>query len=380
MDSDPATASNGQSEARPKSRAAKSRTPKSRDPNAHPDIGPERGVREKRINLALQGGGAHGAFTWGVCDKLLEDGRIEIEGISGTSAGAMNAAVLAAGHATGGNEGARAALDRFWRRVGEAGRFGPLQPTWLDRMLGHWGLDNSPAYAWFDMMSRLFSPYQLAPWVENPLKPILEDTIDFDALRHATTVKIYISATNVRTGKVRVFRTFEMTSDVLCASACLPFMFRAVEIEGEHYWDGGYMGNPAIFPLIYHSATNDVVIVQINPLERDEVPTTARGIMDRVNEISFNSTLMREMRAVHFVTKLIESGKLNPEEYRRMNVHMIEADAVIKTLGASSKLNATPEFLLHLRNVGRKAAGDWIDRNFDALGARSTVDLVETYL
>ena len=343
-----------------------------RSASAHPDT--------KRINLALQGGGAHGAFTWGVLDRLLEDPRIEIDGICGTSAGAMSAVAVAHGLTLGGTSEARATLDRFWRGVGEVGRFSPIQRGPIDRLLGSWRLDYSPSYVAFDLLTRSFSPYQTNPLNHNPLEKMLEQVVDFDVVRRCTAVKLFVCATNVRTGKIRVFETAEICPEAILASACLPFLFQAVEYQGEHYWDGGYMGNPAIFPLIYGCGSRDVLIIQINPVRCEAIPTTAREILDRVNEISFNSSLMREMRAIAFVTKLIDSGRLDSREYKRMLIHRIEADEQIKPLGASSKLNAEPEFLEHLKAIGRAAAGAWLERNFDRIGVESTLNLFETYL
>lgn len=342
--------------------------------------GEARATPRKRINLALQGGGAHGAFTWGVLDRLLEDPRIEIEGICGTSAGAMNAAALAQGYTDGGPPRARACLDRFWHTIADVGRFSPIQRGPLDRLMGNWRMDTSPTYAAFDLFTRTLSPYQFNPHNINPLRDFLEAAIDFQAVRACRQLKLFACATNVRTGKIKVFTNEELGAEVVLASACLPFLFQAVEIDGEHYWDGGYMGNPAIFPLIYNCESPDVVIVQINPLSRETVPTTAREILDRVNEISFNSSLMREMRAVHFVTKLIDEGRLDRERYKRMNIHMIEADDELKPLGASSKLNAERDFLEHLKGVGRAACAAWLEASFERIGVDSTIDLAETYL
>jgi NTE family protein len=334
----------------------------------------------KRVNLALQGGGAHGAFTWGVLDRLLEDERIEIEGICGTSAGAMNAVALAHGMAEAGAAGARRTLDLFWGSVAEAARFSPIQRSPLDHVLGTWRLDTSPSYLAFDYVTRLLSPYQTNPCNYHPLERVLEAVVDFAVVRQCTALKLFICATNVRTGKIKVFEREEVCREAILASACLPFLFQAVEYQGEHYWDGGYMGNPAIFPLIYRCGSTDVIIVQINPLRREAIPITAREIMDRVNEISFNSSLMREMRAIAFVSRLLEQGKLDPAHYKRMNIHLIDADEQLKPLGASSKLNAERAFLEHLKAIGRAACERWLARNFDQLGVSSTVDLVETYL
>ena len=338
-------------------------------------------VQTKFINLALQGGGAHGAFTWGVLDRLLEDERIAVEGVSATSAGAMNAAVCAYGYAMSGREGAKLALAGFWRRISKAAMQGPLQPSWLDKMMGNHSLQFSPAFVMADLMTRLFSPYEFNPFNQNPLREVLEASVDFEALRKSDCpIKLFLSATNVRTGKVKIFERQELCADRVLASGCLPFMFQAVEIDGEHYWDGGYMGNPAIFPLIYGCESRDIVIVHINPLERAELPRSATEILNRINEISFNSSLMREMRAISFVTKLIDDGKVADGGLRRLLVHSISADDVMAKLGVSSKLNADWDFLLHLRDAGRAYTEAWIAANFDRLGEESTVDIREQYL
>ncbi len=334
----------------------------------------------KRINLALQGGGAHGAYTWGVLDRLLDDERIEVEAISGTSAGAMNAAVFADGMGRGGREEARRSLDAFWANISEASQAGPLRPTPFDQYASGWNLDHSAAFVAFDMLTRMLSPYQLNPLNLNPLRGALVKSVDFGRLEGCRAVKLFISATNVKTGKVRVFKSGEITPDVLLASACLPFLFQAVTIDGEPYWDGGYMGNPSIFPLIYGADTPDVVVVQVNPLGCDRVPTTAAEIMNRVNEISFNSSMMREMRAISFVTDLIDGGKLDCKSYKRINIHWIEAEQQMKGLGVSSKMNARMDFLLHLKAIGRDAADGWIASHFDAIGQRSTIDIKEKFL
>ncbi len=343
--------------------------------NAHHGVGPA-----KRINLALQGGGSHGAFTWGVLDRLVEDHRLEIDSICGTSAGAMNAAVLVSGYAADGRDGAKRAMRDFWERIGAVGRFGPFQRTPLDRMMGGWRLDFSPSFFFFDSLTRLFSPYQLNPMKLNPLRKILEETIDLDLVRWASGIKLFVCATNVRSGKVKVFPNPEISIDSLLASACLPGIFQAVEIDGEYYYDGGYMGNPALFPLAYESETHDLVIVQINPLHRDEIPQTAHEIQDRLDEISFNATLMREMRAIHFVNRLIDGGELDRGEYKRTNVHLIESAEEMKALHASSKMNADPELLDYLFGLGRKAADDWIAKNYERVGQGSSIDVAKTYL
>jgi NTE family protein len=334
----------------------------------------------KTVNLALQGGGAHGAFTWGVLDRLLEDERIGFEGISATSAGAANAAVLAYGLTLGGREGAKQALRNFWRRVAHAALFSPLQPSWFDRATHNHGLENSPGHLFFDMLTRLLSPYQLNPLNYHPLRKVLEEVVDFERLRQGSAVKLFLSATNVRSGKVRIFSCADVTADAVLASACLPFLYQAVEIDGEHYWDGGYMGNPAIFPLIYHCETPDVVVVHVNPVNRPDVPKSARDIMNRINEISFNSSLLREMRAIAFVSRLIEEKTVCDGSFKRMRMHAIAAEDVMQGLGVASKLNADWEFLTHLHEIGRERAARWLEAEFDGVGERSTVDLRESYL
>lgn len=338
-----------------------------------------RGAR-KTINLALQGGGAHAAFAWGVLDRLLEDGRVDIEGISATSAGAMNGACVAYGMAAGGRDEARRVLARFWGRVADLAAWSPLQPSWYDRVTRDWSLTWSPAFLGFDMIARLFSPYEFNPLNLNPLRDALIDAVDFGRLRSASPIRLFLAATNVRTGRIKIFEGAEISAEAVLASACLPFLFQAVEVGGEHYWDGGYMGNPAIFPLIYGCDSRDIVVVHINPIERPELPRTARDILNRVNEISFNSSLMREMRAIHFVTDLIQTGQIEEGRMKRMLIHAICADELMMQFDTRSKLNATRDFLVHLRDNGRRYAGAWLQATFEHLGERSTVDLRSRYL
>lgn len=330
---------------------------------------------EKSINLALQGGGAHGAFTWGVLDRLLEDGRIYIEAISGTSAGAMNAVAVADGLMRGGEDGARQVLHDFWKAVSDVGRMSPIQRSVIDVFMGNWNLENNPSYMFFDLLNRVTSPYDLNPMNFNPLRDVLEKTIDFDSVALCDKMHVYLSATNVETGRVRVFNRAEITPDVVMASACLPFMFHAVEIDGAPYWDGGYMGNPVLFPFYRRSKSADIVIVQINPVVRKGTPRSAREIMDRMNEITFNSSLLKELRAIDFVHRLLEDEALDPKEYSYPLVHIIESHENLQNLGASSKMNAEWTFLRHLFEVGRGAAEEWIDRCYDQLGVSSTVDI-----
>jgi len=337
-------------------------------------------VKPKFIELALQGGGAHGAFTWGVLDRLLEDDRIVIEGICGTSAGAMNAVVVADGLDVGGKEGARQALERFWSEVNKAGAFSPFKRTWIDRLLGRWTLDFSPGYIFFDALSRLVSPYQLNPFNMNPLHDLISSLVDFEHVRHAEGIKLFVVATNVRTGKQKIFHRQEMTVDMVLASACLPLTFQAVEIDGEAYWDGGYMGNPALFPLVDDCQSRDIVIVQINPLYREELPRTAPEILNRINEITFNASLIKEIRAIAILKELIDAANLENQRFKDALFHRIHADSELKALGVSSKLNTEWAFLKHLHDIGYRAASNWLDEYYDDLGKRSTLDIESVYL
>lgn len=338
-------------------------------------------MARKPITLALQGGGSHGAFTWGVLDRLLADDRLEIEAISATSAGAINGALLVCGLAQGGREGAQALLARFWRQMGEMSRLSPLQPTPLDRLLPGWGLQFSPVYQWGEAVMRLFSPYQLNPLDINPMRVSLRGLIDYDVLRREPPVALYVSATNVRTGKVRIFAPAEMSEDVLLASTCLPHLFRAVEIDGQSYWDGGYVANPAIYPLMRHGRANEVVIVQVTPIGDRDVPATADAILHRINEISFNSSLMREMHALAFITNLMDRGWIDRlAGLRKTHIHMIQDEDLMSGLHATSKFNAEPAFLDLLHGAGTKAAAAWLARHYDDIGRTSTIDVSEVYL
>jgi NTE family protein len=325
------------------------------------------------IDLALQGGGSHGAFTWGVLDRLLEEPWIRIEAISGTSAGAMNAAVLADGFAQGGAAGARAALEHYWERVSRAAAFSPLQRSPLDHLTGRWTLDTSPAFVAMDLMTRLYSPYDLNPLGLNPLRGILEASIDFTRLA-TSGIKLFITATSVRTGRGRIFRNAEITPDVLLASACLPTMFQAIEIDGEPFWDGGFAGNPTITPLVRESDARDAILVQINPRERLETPRSAAEILNRLNEISFNSPLMKELRMIALLRQVADPGHGEGARWASMRTHRITTDMMVE-LGASSKLNAEWAFVTMLRDEGRRAAGAFLDEHGDDLGSRSTADL-----
>jgi len=325
------------------------------------------------IDLALQGGGAHGAFTWGVLDRLLEEPSIQIDGISGTSAGAMNAAVLADGYAVGGRDSAREALEDFWAQVSWAAMFSPLQRSPLDILMGRWTMDTSPAFIAFDMMARLFSPYDLNPHGANPLREILARCIHPERLVNGP-IRLFVTATNVSTGQGRVFRNAELTPDVLLASACLPTLFQAEEIDGEPYWDGGFSGNPTITPLVRECAASDTVIVQVNPIERSGTPRTAREIINRVNEVSFNATLMKELRMIALLRQVADPGDCEGKLWAKMRIHRIASPAMAE-LGYSSKLNAEWDFLRILRDEGRRSADVFLKKHGAALGKRSTLDL-----
>jgi NTE family protein len=325
------------------------------------------------IDLALQGGGSHGAFTWGVLDRMLEVPSVRLEGISGTSAGAMNAAALVSGYQAGGKEGARESLDSFWRGVSDAARYSPLKRGLIDMITGTWSLDNSPVYMAAELATRLWSPYDLNPRGMNPLAGILADLIDFERLA-ASPIKLFVTATNVRTGRGRVFRNAEMTPEVLMASACLPTLFHAVEIEGDPYWDGGYAGNPTMTPLIRECQSSDTILVQINPIERPGTPRSAAEINNRLNELSFNSPLLKELRMIALLRKVADPGHGEGAAWARMRIHRIATDAMLE-LGASSKMISEWPFLCKLRDEGRRSAQAFIDAHANDIGKRSTLDL-----
>lgn len=338
----------------------------------------------KLINVALQGGGSHGAFTWGVLDALLQDERVVIEGASGTSAGSMNAVAMAYGLIKG-RESAREALHDFWKEVSITGE--RLNP-WA-AMQRKMGLNGNPFVdaltgQWMRAITHTFSPYQLNPMGLNPLKDVLKQQIDFEKLNRESVMKLFLAATNVTSGKARVFGVDEpITADMVMASACLPQMFRAEMVNGEAFWDGGFMGNPVLYPLFYHTQSSDVLIVHINPIERSGPPTQAQDILNRVNEITFNASLIKELRAVHFVQKLMDEGWIKDEYMDRMKyvlIHSIRSDDVLRDLTAQSKFSSDWGFLTMLRDRGRASATEWLQSNYDHINVRSTVDLKDEFL
>jgi NTE family protein len=338
-------------------------------------------VATKTVNFALQGGGAHGAFGWGVMDKFLEDGRLEIEGVSGTSAGSMNAVVYAYGKIRG-NDGAREALYKFWKAISDEGQKFAVKPSAIEQLMGI-NIAKTITTELGKTLSSAFSPYQLNPTNFNPLRNVLEAQVDFDELSHSSTTKLFLSATNVRTGKCKVFHTNEVTADAVLASACLPQLFQAVEINGEHYWDGGYMGNPVLYPLFYYTDSCDVIILHINPIERPGPPKKPNDIANRINEITFNSALMKELRAVYFVQKLMDDGWIKDEFKEKMKyvlIHSVRADNALSDLGAHSKMESDWGFLTMLRDRGRACAAGWLEHHFEHIGVRSTVDLKKEFL
>ncbi|CAN5264275.1 patatin-like phospholipase family protein [soil metagenome] len=332
----------------------------------------------RKVCLALQGGGAHGAFQWGVLDRLLEDGRLDIRAVTSASAGAMNGAALVSGLATGGHDGARAALDRLWRETNQSGGKNVFGDTsiWSNSLTPDW-LKGTTLWRASETLAMSMSPYEFNPLNLNPLKRVLNASIDFEAVR-ASEVKLHVAATAVRHAKSRVFANAEITDQVLLASACLPHLFQAVEIEGEPYWDGGYLANPPLWPLFYEDTPDDVLLITLNAFERADTPKAAGDIMDRLNEVVFNAPLVAELRAVAFVQDLIEKGRLTPDargHYRHIFMHAIEADGWLGDLSLGSKFNTEWTFLNDLKKRGRAAAEDWLSSCFADVGVRSSVDL-----
>lgn len=339
---------------------------------------------KKSINLALQGGGAHGAFCWGVLDYLLEKNNLHFEGISATSAGAVNAVVLAQGLLHRDPEEARQTLDDFWKTISEHGIpyqfFNPYSMMQSLTEGDKFGLEYSPLYQSFDFMTKILSPYQFNPFNVNPLRKILEKKIDFAAINAHSKLKLFLCATNIETCKIRIFSNPQLSVDAVLASACLPFLFQSVEIEGEHFWDGGYIGNPPVYPIIYNCESHDVVIVHINPINRQGIPKTLTEILNRINEVSFNSSLMREMRAISFVSKLINDGIIDGNKMKKMFIHSVRSDEEMVKHSVSSKMNTDWKFLTYLKEEGRKVAKVWLEENYDKIGNATSIDLNKEFL
>jgi NTE family protein len=332
------------------------------------------------IDLALQGGGSHGAYTWGVLDRLLEEPDLMIQGISGTSAGAMNGAVFVSGFEHGGHEGAKAALEAFWLAISKVGALhSPLKRFPWEKAREGFNLDNAMSYRWFESITHMSSPYEWNPMNLNPLRKVVEQHIDFDAVRHSK-IKLFVAATHVASGQPKVFSGKALTVDAVLASACLPTLYQAVEIDGEAYWDGGYMGNPVLSPLIYNTPTQDLLLVQVNPIYRSGIPKRAYEISNRLNEISFNASLVAELRAIAFVQDLLADKKVSEHAYKNVLMHLVEAHTEMADLDASSKVNTDLAFLQHLKAIGRSVANDWLAKHKTSIGKRSTLDIKATFL
>ena len=334
---------------------------------------------KKVVSIAMQGGGAHGAFSWGVLDRLLEDGRILIEGVTGTSAGGMNAVATIQGLIDGGNEGARKLLHHYWKTMCDKSKASGIHRGVIDRWLGKYTMYNSPEFLMFDFMSKLMSPYQTNPFNINPLKEIVEEVFDFEKIQKSEQYKIFLAATHVYTGKIKVFGNKEIDSDSLMATACLPTVFHAAMVKGEYYWDGGFIANPVMYPLIYNCATPDIIILKLNPTHRKTLPTSAIAISDRLNEITNNASLLKEMRAIKFISDLIDKKDLDPNKYKRVFIHNIENEETFQDLGWSSKLNSEWDFVQHLFEEGRKTADKWLAKNYEFINKKTTIDEVEMF-
>ncbi len=328
-------------------------------------------VTKKKINLALQGGGSHGAFTWGVLNRLLDEERLEISGISGTSAGAVNATLTASGLLDGGRKKAKELLYRFWQENAEAASYSLFQPTPVDKVLGPGNIDYNPFYHIFSFLS----PYQYNPFNINPLEDFIKELVDFETIQNEDSIKLFLSATNIRTSNIKVFQNKEITPEAVSASCALPLFFHAVKIGDDYYWDGGYVGNPALFPLIEKTNCSDLLILQVQCTDHQELPTTPFEIQDRATEISFNTSLMREVRFIHFVNKVIDEGLCDYTKLKRVYLHLIAAREVLREFNISSKANPTWEFVSYLKEEGEEKADEWLKNNFDKIGKENSFDI-----
>jgi len=325
----------------------------------------------KKVSIAMQGGGAHGAFAWGVMDRLLEEDDIYVEGVSGTSAGGMNSAAVIDGLIHGGNAGARAKLDNYWRGMAEMSKkISPYQLNPIDKMNQYYNLDRSPGPLIMNFIGKFFSPYQLNPTNYNPFEDYIRDFFDFQAVRENKERRIFLGATHVKTGRVKIFSNDQFCADALMASACLPFMYQAVKVDGEYYWDGGFIANPAIFPLMYNCDATDIILIQLTRTHCSEIPKTPDEITDRLKEITYNGCLVREMRAIHYITKLIDDGIIKDPSVRRTNMHLIKNEDAFKGLKLSSALNTDWDFLQMLKETGRSTADQWLKAHKDKIGEK----------
>lgn len=335
---------------------------------------------KKRINLALQGGGSHGAYTWGVLDALLEDDRLSVEGVAGTSAGGMNATATVMGLLRNGNKGARDLLTRLWHKIGESSKTSPVKPNPLKKLVKDFDISSNPMYILMQYMSGILSPYQLNPMNAHPLQKVVRELFDFEALASAKDHKLFLCATHVATGKLRIFSGKELCEDAVLASACVPTLFQAREVGGEFYWDGGFIGNPPIYPLIYNCETPDIVVVQIRRVHDPKIPYTAHEISNRLGEITQNACLTREMRAIHFISQLIDNGTIAPGKMKRLHMHMIRDDAFFGSIDRASGFCADPDFLDYLFQAGRRMGRNWLKENFDKIGKESTAEMEHDFI
>lgn len=334
----------------------------------------------KKVSLALQGGGSHGAYTWGVVDALLEDNRLEVEGVSGTSAGGMNATAIVQGLIKGGNAGARKMMREYWQKIGEKGKTSPLQFNPFDKMVKNFTLANNPMLKIMEYVGSILSPYQLNPQNKHPMRDIVENLFDFTALQSSKDHKLFLCATHVATGKLKIFTGKTLNPQSVLASACVPTLFQAIEVDGEFYWDGGFIGNPAIYPLIYQCETPDIITIQIRRVHDPKLPTTVHEINNRLGEITQNACLTREMRAIAFITKLIDDGIIPHGKMKRLHMHMIRDDAFFGSIDRATGFSADPDFLEYLFEAGRRFGRTWLEQNYDGIGVRSTAHLDEDFV
>lgn len=347
---------------------------------------PDKTAHRPHISLALQGGGSHGAFTWGVLDALLAEGRLTLDGISGASAGAVNAVALAHGFASHpdpdeGRQRARDTLRKVWEGVAAMGSLGAMTQGVMRLMLGNWPRASLGNQLLQNAMTPWMSPYQMNPLDINPLRKLLDDVIDFEAIARLASPRVFVSATHIKSGRAELFSGSRLSLQAVMASACLPTLFQAVEVDGEHYWDGGYSGNPALLPLIQHCLARDILVVQINPLHREDTPHTQQDILDRMNELTFNASLVDQMRSIDFINRLIEEGKLEEGHgYKRLLLHRIDGGHELEQLPASTKMATDAAMIEHLFKLGHAAARHWLTAHFEALGLRSTINIRRDYV